>query len=67
MVLFYPGSGAQPFTVLLLVLALALYFFNVSNASRLYNFSEQGGYILMGVGLAVTGTFLILALSEISF
>lgn len=63
---FYPGSGAPPFTILLLVLAVALFFFNIGNAARLYNFSEQGGYILMVVGLAVTGTFLILALSEIS-
>lgn len=63
---FYPGSGAPPFTILLLVLAVALFFFNIGNASRLYNFSEQGGYILMVVGLAVTGTFFILALSEIS-
>jgi hypothetical protein len=66
MALFFPGSGAPSFTVLLLVLAVALFFFNIGNASRLYNFSEQGGYILMGIGLAVTGTFLILALSEIS-
>mgnify|MGYP002408633300 CR=1 FL=1 len=63
---FYPGSGAPRFTVLLLVLAVALFFFSIGNASRLYNFSEQGGYILMLVGLAVTGIFLILALSEIS-
>ncbi|HEX3011939.1 MAG TPA: PH domain-containing protein [Syntrophomonadaceae bacterium] len=67
LIAFYPGSSAPRFTILLLVLAVALFFFNISNASRLYNFSEQGGYILMGVGLAVTGTFFILALSEISF
>lgn len=67
LIVFYPGSGAPPFTVLLLVLAVALFFFNIGNASRLYNFSEEGGYILMAVGLAVTGTFLILALSQISF
>lgn len=63
---FFPGSGAPRFTVLLLVLAVALFFFNISNANRLYQFSEQGGYILMVIGLAVTGTFFILSLTEIS-
>jgi len=64
--LFFPGSGAPSFVVLLLVLAIALFFFNISNAGRLYQFSEMGGYILLIIGLAVTGIFLILALSEIS-
>lgn len=63
---FFPGSGAPSFVVLLLVLAVALFFFNISNAGRLYQFSEMGGYILLIIGLAVTGIFLILALSEIS-
>lgn len=63
---FFPGSGAPPFVVLLLVLAVALFFFNIGNAGRLYQFSEMGGYILLIIGLAVTGIFLILALSEIS-
>ena len=62
---FFPGSGAPPFVVLLLVLAIALFFFNISNAGRLFQFSEMGGYILLIIGLAVTGIFLILALSEI--
>ena len=63
---FFPGSGAPPFIILLLVLAVALFFFNISNAGRLYQFSEMGGYTLLVIGLAVTGMFLILALSEIS-
>lgn len=64
--LFFPASGAQPFVILLLVLAVALFFFNISNAGRLYQFSEMGGYILLIIGIAVTGIFLILAISEIS-
>jgi uncharacterized membrane protein YdbT with pleckstrin-like domain len=64
--LFFPASGAPPFVVLLLVLAVALFFFNISNAGRLYQFSEMGGYILLIIGIAVTGIFLILAISEIS-
>lgn len=62
----FPGSGAPKFIILLLVLAVALFFFNIGNAGRLYQFSNQGGYVLLVIGIAVTGTFLILALSEIS-
>lgn len=64
--IFFPGSGAPRFIILLLVLAVALFFFNIGNAGRLYQFSNQGGYVLLVIGIAVTGTFLILALSEIS-
>lgn len=64
--IFFPGSGAPPFTILLLVLALALFFFNVGNAGRLFQFSSTGGYVLQVIGLAVTGLFIILALSEIT-
>lgn len=66
LLVFYPGSGAPSFVVLLLILAAALFFFNLGNAARLYQFSTTGGYILMVVGIAVTGIFLILSLSEIS-
>lgn len=64
--LFFPGSGAPNFTVLLLVLAVALFFFNIGNAGRLYQFSSTGGYVLQVISLAVTGLFIILALSEIT-
>lgn len=64
--IFYPGSGAPPFTILLLVLAVALFFFNIGNAGRLYQFSSTGGIILLVISVAVTGLFLILALSEIT-
>ncbi len=63
---FFPGSGAPRFIILLLVLAIALFFFNIGNAGRLFQFSSQGGYILLVIGIAVTGIFLILSLSEIS-
>ena len=62
---FFPGSGAPPFTVLLLVLAVALFFFNMGNAGRLFQFSATGAHILLVIGIAVTGIFMILALSEI--
>jgi hypothetical protein len=64
--IFFPGSGAPHFIVLLLVLAVALFFFTISNAGRLFQFSDTGGYVLLLIGLAVTGTFFILAFSEIS-
>ncbi|HWP98310.1 MAG TPA: PH domain-containing protein [Syntrophomonadaceae bacterium] len=62
----FPGSGAQPFVVLLLVLAVCLFFFTLGNANRLYHFSPIGGYFLLCLGILVTGIFLILSLSEIT-
>jgi hypothetical protein len=64
--IFFPGSGAPKFIVLLLVLALALFIFNGANAKRLYQFSSQGAYITLLVGLAVTGIFFILSFAGIS-
>ncbi len=66
LLVFFPGSGAPNFIVLLLVLAVGLFFFNISNAARLYQFSDTGGYILLLLGLAITGIFIILSLSEIT-
>lgn len=62
----FPGSGVQPFIVLLLVLAVCLFFFNLGNANRLYFFNPSGGYFLLALGIAITGIFLILSLSAIS-
>jgi len=62
----FPGSGAPNFTILLLVLAIALFFFGISNAGRLYQFSDTGGYVLLLISVGVTGLFWILALSEIT-
>jgi len=64
--IFYPGSTAPKFVILLLVLAISLFLFNVGNAKRLYQFSDQGGYMTLLIGLAVTGIFLILSISQIS-
>lgn len=64
--IFFPGSGAPKFIILLLVLSIALFIFNVGNAKRLYQFSSQGAYITLLIGLAVTGIFIILSLSGIS-
>lgn len=64
--IFFPGSGASRFIILLLVLAIGLFFFNTSNAARLFQFSPNGGYALLMLGLIVTGTFFILSLVEIS-
>jgi len=64
--LCFPGSGAPNFTILLLVLAVALFFFNIGNAGRLFQFSSVGGYVLQVISLAVTGLFIILALSQIT-
>ncbi len=64
--IFYPGSSAPPFIILLLVIALALFFFTVSNAGRLVQFSAIGGYATLLMGVAVTGAFLIMSFATIS-
>ncbi|MDD4803065.1 MAG: PH domain-containing protein [Syntrophomonas sp.] len=63
---FFPGSGAPKMIVLLVVLALALFGFNTDNAKRLFQFSTQGAYITLLLGLGVTGMFFILSFIEIS-
>ncbi len=65
--IFFPNSGADRLIILLAVLALNLYIFNNANAKRLYQFSQQGGYFTLLIGLAVTGIFLILSIVQISF
>ncbi len=65
LLIFFPSSGAPPFIILLLILAIALFFFTLGNAARLYQFSTTGGYVMLMVGIAVTGIFFILSLSEI--
>jgi len=64
--IFFPGSDAPRFIILLLVLALALFIFNLSNARRLYQFSSSGAYITLLIGLAVTGIFVILSIVGVS-
>lgn len=65
--IFFPGSGADPLIILLVVLAIDLFLFNSANAKRLYQFSPQGGYMTLLIGIAVTGIFLILSVVQISF
>jgi hypothetical protein len=52
--IFSPGSGAPRIIILFSVLAVALFFFNTSNAKRLFYFSSVGGNIMLALGLAVT-------------
>lgn len=65
--IFFPGSGASKFIILLPVLALALFIFNSSNARRLYQFSSQGAYFTLLLGMAVSGIFIILSLAKVGF
>jgi hypothetical protein len=65
--IFFPNSGADRLIILLVVLAINLYLFNNANAKRLYQFSQQGGYFTLLIGMAVTGIFLILSIVQISF
>jgi hypothetical protein len=62
---FFLGFGAPKLVVLLFILALALFAFNVGNAKRLFQFSSQGAYMTLLVGIAVTGIFIILSISMI--
>lgn len=64
---FFPGSGAPRFIILLLVLALALYIFNIGNAKRIYLFAPNGAHAILLMQLFVTGAFLILAVWGVSF
>ncbi|MDR1616219.1 MAG: PH domain-containing protein [Syntrophomonadaceae bacterium] len=63
--IFFPRSEGSPFIILLLVLALALLLFNVNNAKRLYQFSNEGGYFLLLLSCVITLIFSILSASEI--
>jgi Protein of unknown function (DUF2679). len=65
--IFFPGSGAPKFIILLPVLALVLFIFNSSNARRLYQFSSQGAYFTLLLGIAVSGIFIILSLAKVGF
>lgn len=67
--IFFPWSSADPMykiIILLLVLAVCLFFFTLGNANRLYHFSPNGGYFLLVLGIMVTGIFIIISVAEIS-
>jgi len=65
--IFFPGSGASPTIILLMVLALAIYAFNMVNASRLYHYIPMASYLLWLVGLIINIVFLSMAISVIGF
>ncbi len=61
MALFFPGSAAPDITILLVIFALVLFFFNISNANRLIHFSVIGGYFLLLLCFVVTTIFFVLS------
>ncbi|QGT99324.1 hypothetical protein SYNTR_0731 [Candidatus Syntrophocurvum alkaliphilum] len=64
---FFPLTPDAPnIIILLLVLAIALFFFNIGNAGRLYQFSQQGSYFMLIISIVVTGIFLILSFAELT-
>lgn len=65
--IFFAGSGADPVVILLLVLALAIFAFNMFNASRLYNYMPVAAYLLWLVGIIINITFLVISISIIGF
>ncbi len=52
-------------TILLLVLAFALLFLNLSNAKRIYYFSTTGGYVLLALSILITFMLLIISILRI--
>ena len=65
--IFFPGSGADSVVILLLVLALAIFAFNMVNASRLYNYMPVAAYLLWLVGVIINITFLVISMLIIGF
>ncbi len=65
--IFFPGSGADPTVILLLVLSLAIFAFNMVNASRLYHYIPVAAYGLWLVGIIINITFLVISISIVGF
>lgn len=65
--IFFPGSGALPIVILLLVLALAILAFNMVNASRLYHYMPVASYLLWFIGVIINITFLVMSMSLVGF
>lgn len=65
--IFFPGSGADRVVILLLVLALAIFAFNMVNASRLYHYIHVAAYLLWLVGVIINIAFLVISMSIIGF
>lgn len=67
LVIFFPGSGASPMMILLMVLALYIFAFNIANASRLFNYLYYAAYLIWFIGVTINIAFLIMAMSTVGF
>ena len=67
MAMFFPGSGADPTFLLLLVIAVTLLAFNMVNASRIFHYMAVGSYMIWLIGLTINIGFLALAMKGIGF
>ena len=65
--IFFPGSGASSSVVLLVVLALAIFAFNLANAPRIFNYMPYGGYLIWFIGLTVNVAFIAMSMSTVGF
>lgn len=65
--IFFPGSGADPTVILLLVLSLAIFAFNMVNASRLFHYIAIAAYGLWLIGIIINITFLVISMSIVGF
>ena len=65
--IFFPGSGANPKIILLLVLALGIFAFNMINASRLYYYNPKVSHLLWLVNVMINIAFLVISMSVVGF
>lgn len=65
--IFFPGSGANPRIILLLVLALGIFVFNMINASRLFHYVPMAAYLLWLVGVIINIAFMVISMSVVGF
>ena len=61
----FPHSNADNFIIIFLLLALGLLFFCTSIASRVYQFTQNGGYVLLLINFAATVAFFVLSLRQV--
>jgi len=65
--IFFPGSGANPRVILLLVLALGIFAFNMINAGRLFHYVPMAAYLLWLIGVIINIAFLVISMSVVGF
>ncbi len=65
--IFFPGSGADPITLLYIVLAIALLAFNMVNASRIFHYMPGASYLMWMIGLTINISFLAMSMKIIGF